>query len=773
MKQHYLLSLALFLLGASAFAQKGNIQGTIKDAATGEPLYSVTVRTGSHGTITDFEGFYSLDLDPGAYDLEYSYVGYATQVLKVKIEDGKSQTVDLLLAEEVTILQTATVTSGKFEKPLGEVTVSLEVLKPQLLESTNTVSLDQVLEKVPGVNIIDGQANIRGGSGFSYGAGSRVLLLVDDIPMLQADAGFPNWNDLPVENIEQIEVVKGAASALYGSSALNGIINVRTSFAKSQPELKASLFHTVVGSPRNKEAKWWSSSPNATGGSLTYKRRFGKLDWVSSGFAVREQSYLERNFTDYRRLTWGLRFRPTDNLNIGFSSNFNGGETRNFFFWLNADEGLLKGARAAYSYTQRLRFNIDPYITYFDPIGNRHKIMGRYYSVANNSINNQSNSSQLYYGEYQFQRQFAGLQLVTSAGVVVSGTGVEAELYGDTTYRSFNLAGYLQVDQKLFDRLNLSAGFRYESNQLDNPGFTIIRGPFDTIRVLSSTDIESKPVFRFGANLEVTKVTFIRASWGQGYRYPTIAEKYISTTFGGFIPISPNPTLQSETGWSAEIGVKQGFRLLGFEGFLDVAAFWSEYQDMMEFSFVDLFPNGFQSQNVGGTIIKGLEFTVAGRGKLFGLPTTLLTGFTIIDPKFAKFDATPVPQGQDPTEGQRNYQNSSVDYNVLKYRNRRTFKFDLESNYRKWSLGIAVFSASDMENIDPLFLLDPVVNGLKGYRDKNGSAYTHAGLRLGYKVKEKVKVSFLADNITNAEYMVRPGLIEPPRSFTLRLDYGF
>ncbi|MDV7393749.1 Plug domain-containing protein, partial [Arthrospira platensis SPKY1] len=128
------------------------------------------------------------------------------------------------MTEEATILQTATVTSGKFEKSLGEVTVSLEVIKPQLIESVNTVSLDQVLEKVPGVNIIDGQANIRGGSGFSYGAGSRVLLLVDDIPMLQADAGFPNWNDLPVENIEQIEVVKGAASALYGSSALNGII---------------------------------------------------------------------------------------------------------------------------------------------------------------------------------------------------------------------------------------------------------------------------------------------------------------------------------------------------------------------------------------------------------------------------------------------------------------------------------------------------------------------------------------------------------------------
>ena len=61
------------------------------------------------------------------------------------------------------------------------------------------------MEQVPGVTIIDGQANIRGGSGFSYGAGSRVLLLVDDLPMLAADAGDIKWSFLPVENLEQVE----------------------------------------------------------------------------------------------------------------------------------------------------------------------------------------------------------------------------------------------------------------------------------------------------------------------------------------------------------------------------------------------------------------------------------------------------------------------------------------------------------------------------------------------------------------------------------------
>ena len=770
MKYCYLwLTLSIFFLSLPLFSQKGTIQGTITDAATAEPLFPVTVRVGSVGTITDFEGQYSLSLQPGAYDLEFSYVGYATQTIKVDVKAGQNQTLDLKLTEEATILQTATVTSGKFEKSLGEVTVSLEVLKPQLIESVNTVSVDQVLEKVPGVNIIDGQANIRGGSGFSYGAGSRVLLLVDDIPMLQADAGFPNWNDLPVENIEQIEVVKGAASALYGSSALNGIINVRTSFAKSKPEFKAVVFHGIYGPPNDRDKKWYNNTPYATGGSVAYKRRFGAVDLVMSGFALKEQSYLERNFLEYQRLTGGLRYRPTENLNIGFNSNFNIGQTQNFFFWLNPADGALKGTRSAYSATRRLRFNIDPYVTYFDPGGNRHKLLGRYYSVDNNSLNNQSNASQLYYGEYQFQRQFAGIQLVSSAGIVASGANVQAELYGDAIYRSFNLAGYVQLDQKVFDRLNLSAGFRYESNRLDNPGYTYFDGVKPVV-IPASKEQESKPVFRLGANLEVAEFTFLRASWGQGYRYPTIAEKYITTTFGG-VPISPNPELQSETGWSTELGMKQGFRFLGFEGFLDVAAFWSEYDNMMEFTFVDLFPTGFQSQNVGGTKIYGAELTVAGRGKLLGMPSNLLTGFTWIEPQFTEFDTTPLGPNETPTEGQKNAINSSVDYNVLKYRNRRTFKFDWESAREKWSFGVAVLAASQMENIDKIFEF-LVVPGLKDYRAENGSDYINVGCRVGYKIQEKTKISFLLDNLFNAEYTVRPGLIEAPRNFTVRVDCG-
>ena len=119
---------------------------------------------------------------------------------------------------------------GKYEQKIEEITVSMEVIKPSLIENKNTTNIQTAMDQVPGVNITDGQANIRGGSGWSYGAGTRVLVLVDDMPLISGDAGQVQWKLIATENINQVEVIKGASSALYGSSALNGIINIRTAF---------------------------------------------------------------------------------------------------------------------------------------------------------------------------------------------------------------------------------------------------------------------------------------------------------------------------------------------------------------------------------------------------------------------------------------------------------------------------------------------------------------------------------------------------------------
>ncbi len=744
------------------FSQDATVSGIVSDQATGLPLLFANIQAGEKGTVADLDGTYSLSLAPGNYEIVFSYVGYKALTESVSLSAGQSFQLNVSLAEEVNVLQTATVTSGKFEKPLGEVTVSLEVIKPALIENTSKPTLDEALQKIPGVIVIDGQANIRGGSGFSQGAGSRVLLLVDDVPILQADAGFPNWDDVPVESIEQIEVLKGASSSLYGSSALNGIINVRTAYAKSKPETKFSVFQTTYFSPEDERLKWWDKAPFTQAFSGSNRVKLGKLDLVTGLFLFNQESFRKDTNKKFGRFNFNTRYRFNDRVTAGLAANFNLGESKAYFYWLTDTMGYV-GAPTTISNRERFRFNIDPYATFFDKSGNRHRLNGRFYFVDNNNDLNQSNQSFMYYGEYQFQKRLSGSDFVISAGVVTQGTRVDAELYGDTVFTSRNFAGYIQLENKLFDRLNLSAGFRFEHNVLNNPGFTYSFGT-----VPASEEKDSKPVFRIGANYQVTDYTFLRASWGQGYRFPTVAEKFIFTDAGGFF-VTPNPTLTPETGWSAEIAIKQGFKVGSVQGFFDIAAFYMRYEDMMEFNVGKIF-NQFQSQNIGGTLIKGMEFTIAGQGKLGNVETSILAGYTYIEPEFLDFDNTQIPAGELGTLGQRNANNSSSDLNFLKYRSRHTAKLDIQGTYKRVSLGLESQYASRIEAIDAIF--EFIISGLARYRQTETGNLVHS-VRGAYQFTKGLKLSLILGNVANELYAIRPALLEGPRNLTARIDYKF
>lgn len=767
-KATLLFSFIICCLAFTSKAQYSVISGNITDAKSAEPLIGASVRVSSDiGTITDVNGYYELRMPHGDYTVVISYVGYETIRKKISLlPPGESVLLNFELQTASEVLNTVTVTSGKYEKPLGEVTVSLEVLQPGLIESSNKQTLDQAIEKIPGVQVIDGQANIRGGSGYSFGAGSRVLLLQDDIPILQQDVGFPNWFDVPMENVAQIEVVKGAASALYGSAALNGIVNFRTAFAKEKPETKASVFYTHFMNPPEESLKWWDKSAPYSGGlSLTHKQKFDKLDLVLGGAYQNQQPHLKNAYRKFGRFNLNTRYRFTDRLSAGLNANLTSGGNNIFFYWIGRDQAYeeFPGTNSRSDFT---RYNIDPYITYFDGSGNRHKLMGRIYSVDNKVSSGRSNASTTAYAEYQFQRQITEWELVATAGLVYSNTKGTAALYGDTTMYSRNLAAYAQLDKKFFDRLNLSVGFRFEENRIDNPGFEL-----SFLTVEPSLEQESNPVWRFGMNYQALDYTFLRASYGQGYRFPTIGEKFIFTDVGGF-SVVPNPSLRSETAWSAEIGLKQGFKVSSFEGFLDISAFWTKYMDMMEFNLLrvpDLNILGFQSINIGDTRINGYEISVTGRGNFFGLETQILAGYLNIDPRFLSFDPSP-PQGE-PTVGQINANNSSSDEDILKYRSRESFKLDIQSKYKRFTLGAAFFYASHQEAIDAIFNL--IIPGLQKFREENDTGYRYLNARLSYQASEQIKVSLLMNNVFNTLYILRPGLMEAPRNLTIRVDGSF
>jgi iron complex outermembrane receptor protein len=764
--------LFFFLLGFCNIltAQTATLQGKITDEASSEPLLGATVQIGAQGAVTDADGNYQFTLESGAYKVEISYLGYQTLQQSLTLQAGETKTLDIALPIVTTVLNTATVTSGRYQRPLSEVTVSLEVLQPGLIENTAKTTIDEALDKVPGVSVIDGQANIRGGSGYAYGAGSRVSLLVDDIPILQADAGFPNWDDVPIENIEQVEVVKGAASSLFGSAALNGVINIRTAVPKAEPQTHVAAFYNPYFSPKRASLKWWDSAPTTIGASISHRQRFNKLDLVLGGFYINEESFNKDTFKKFGRFNFTTNYRITDRLTIGINGNFNQGRSGSFFYWQSDTTAYEPPTDTTATTRQRFRYNLDPHVTYFDKAGNRHKFLGRFYDVNNDNSANQSNFSTILYGEYQFQRRFVNADLVVTAGIVTMRTRVEAELYGDTTFRSRNLAGYIQLEKKLEDRINLSGGFRYENNVLENPGFEYRLGN-STRKVAPSNEKESKPVMRLGVNYRALDYTYLRASWGQGYRYPTIAEKYIYTDAGGFFVI-PSPDLGSETGWTAEIGVKQGFEIGGFQGFVDLAAFQMNFKNMIEFNPVfggfSIIPN-FQATDVGDTEIKGVEASIAGRGRLFGnWQVGLLTGYVYTEPRYLSYDAN----AEVGTTAYNNFNNSSLKTdNILKYRPRHSFKADVELTNGGFSFGIESFHNSHVEAVDAIFLL--IIRGLRQFREADTNGYWLNNVRTSYTFKNNLKLSLILNNLLNEEYSVRPGLLEAPRNLMMRVDYKF
>ena len=806
-KHFYLYFLIPFFLCSSAFAQSG-IKGRISDGVTKETLLGVNVVVSdSMGTVTDLNGNYSLELKPGTYEVTYRYIGYETQILKTEIVDGTFKTQDMILKESSRQLDEVVVTAGKFEQKVGELTVSMEVIKPSLVQNKNTTDMDQIIDQTPGVAVVDGQANIRGGAGYSYGAGSRVLLMVDDMPMLSADAGDVKWDYLPIENLEQIEIIKGASSALFGSSALNGVINIRTAYAKDKPETKIITFAGMYNRFERDSVNWWNeANPIQSGTSFYHARKMGSSDLVLGGFYLGDQGYrqLETEQRGRFNANYRYRFKKIDGLAAGVNVNSMYKRFGLFLIWQNADSGALKPSGGSVSSNINYKYNIDPYVTYYGKNGDRIYFKSRYYYVNNINNTNQGSVSDLIYTDLQYQKRFKR-DMTMTGGFVTTFSRVRSQLYKN--HDGVNYAGYYQLDKKFFQKLNLSFGVRGEYFRINDfetetdvalwkgLKFSSIdqvviedtvakskyvfkdvkRSDIDSVTLIKGSKI--KPVFRLGLSYELTKATFLRASFGQGYRFPSVAERYVQTSASG-LTIYPNDSLQPETGWSAEFGIKQGFKISDWYGYVDLAGFWTEYYNMMQFTSSiwgkptdPLGGFGFKSINVGQARISGYDGSIVGKGKIYNVGTTILAGYTYINPinlSFADTSQYSKPQ----LYGQKMYEDTSLKNDFLKYRFKHMIKADVQLDYWKLSYGISYRYTSNMPNIDPIFE-SLIVPGLKRYRQVNNKGYHVFDMRFSYQMTEQSKVAMIVNNVFNVEYMTRPAYIMPPRTFLLQYTLSF
>jgi len=658
----FLLFIMVFILPLSAQVK---LEGRMIDGETEESLAYGNIKAASYQGSCDKNGDFSFELPSLPDSVVFTYIGYNKKT--IHLGDKMSSLPSLILMssgqEE---LNTVTITSGKFKKRIQDVTVSMEIIKPELISESHANSFKDILNKIPGVTSIDGQVNIRGGSGYSYGAGSRVMLLVDNLPALQVDAAYPNWDDIPIENIGQVEVLKGAGSSLYGSAAMNGVINILTKYATKETQFNIQTQTTAYLAPADSLKKWWNNTPLVHNVSTSYSKKFGNLSLVSSAFLRMGESYRNDTYNNYGRFSLKLDYPVLENLIAGVATNINKGKSRSFFYWKDDLEGAYQAESGNYSSNDKLRYTVDPFIYYY---GKNHtqRFNGRIYRINNASDNDQANHSTSFYGEYQIQKKWNSINMVLTSGLVGNHAVVVAPLYGDTSFIAQNSGAYIQVEKKFRNKLTLNAGARYEINKLQGPKLI-------NDELVESGKTEGRPVFRLGLNYELFPFSNLRASWGQGYRYPSIAEKYISTS-AGLLNIVPNPSLESESGWTAELGFRQGLALGQFKSYIDISVFQSKYENMMEFNVFEGGLFQFASQNIGNTIVDGFELSTGGQISYNKLKFSCNGGYVYINPRYSDFNETV-----------QNFSSSTE--NVLKYRNKHTYKFEFNVSYKNLNFNI-------------------------------------------------------------------------------------
>jgi iron complex outermembrane receptor protein len=426
--------------------------------------------------------------------------------------------------------------------------------------------------------------------------------------------------------------------------------------------------------------------------------------------------------------------------------------------WKNDTTGAYIPAFNTLSDYKTYRTNVDPFITYITRGGSSHRVRTRWFNTTNTNNTDQESKANLFYTEYQFQKKFKK-SLTLTAGLVNIFSNIKSELYNN--HNGSQHAGYIQTDIQ-WKKLTLSAGTRSEKNSVDE-----------------LTDNWTY-VYRAGANFHLFSQTYLRASAGQGYRFPSVAERFIKTSIGG-VNIFPNPELQPEKGISMEAGVRQMFRFGNWQGFADAALFENDYKNMMEFVFAlwgnthDLFAdNGFKSVNIGKTRIRGVEITLAAEGK-FGseFSIAIQAGYTYLDPRQLTYDsAYALKIGPSNVQG-----TDSTDF--LKYRYRHMVKGNVEITRKKISLGIDVRFTSRMENIDKIFTSQFLDNSFQpGLGIGDYLKYQRAGdlvtdIRIRYQFNRVFGISFIVKNALNHIYMQRPADMQPPRSFALQASLKF
>ena len=474
-------------------------------------------------------------------------------------------------SSDVQVLEPVVVSATKTPVPLRQVTSAVEVLTEEDLKRRQVKTLAEVLRLTQGTAVLQ-----NGGPGGSTavrirgGSSEQTLVLIDGAIMNSATLGSFNFAHLTTDNIEKIEIVRGAQSTLWGADAMGGVINITTKRGKGSPKAGAFFeygsFNTlreggnVSGSKGPVDYSFALSRWDTTGISqINYRRGATERDayrnWQASarlGMVLPSDGRLDFNFRWWNgSLNIDSSAGPSDVLNAKSDSRqftYGGTYQQPLTDWWNHSLTLSRSQEASLFDPGTLQRNLTTGMTR-TPFGDPNETR-----VVANRIESQHN-----FRVNQYVTLTAGYQFREQLGE--NDAGISEKIVSSH-------AGFGQMQLNLFDRFFATAGVRHDAYNAF--------GDATTYRIT-------------GGYLVNQTNTKIRGSYATGFRAPAINELY----WPGF----GNPDLQPEENQSLDVGVDQTF--LAGRVTMSGGYFWNRYRDLIQ---------TIQSEPICGTGSFGVNF---------------------------------------------------------------------------------------------------------------------------------------------------------------------
>jgi outer membrane receptor for ferrienterochelin and colicins len=743
------LFLLLFWNSSPQASDLPSIRGTVSSTDEGGPLAGAVIAVAGTGigSYADSAGSFLLSrLPAGSYELVVSCLGYAPR--RVAIELTRDRVVTIELTPSAITLPGVVVSATRRTQTFVETPVSMGVADARQIAAHNSFTLAAPLRYQSGVSQIGGQVNIRGSSGFSRGTGSRVLLLLDGFPLLSADLEDIKWDAIPVGEVERMEIIKGAGSALYGTGALGGVINLITRQPTKETRTDYRLVNGLFSQPAHRSWRWRDDPMYLTGADVSHNRTIGATGLVAAMGLKRSTGYHENDdFTRYNLYAKAVhRFRRTTwTSQVLWALDDHGV----FLQWKDRSRPLEVPNEDRHASTASWKFNLNSEVRRMLNPSAAYSVRGFYYRTGfdNTRAAGGLNSSAHKIGS-EMQLDYTGWRNIKFTGGSLATMDVvqsPEDFLGRR--RVTSVALFSQGEYAFRKNLDLALGIRLDHHRRGGTRTGVSLCPqVDFGRAKRRSETRLSP--QIGFSYRPLDGTALRASAGRGFRAPSVSEIHTQVEASGVL-VCADPNLRSEHSWSYEAGIRQ---LLVDRISMDGALFWSEYEDLVEARPDPLAISPVpvaRFRNLSKARVRGAELATQA-----ALPLGMRwrVGYTFLDaveflardvilPPFCSTDLTPGKSAP------------------LPYRSRHQLTTELEATWRNVTIGGGFRYLSRFERVSGLF---PECR-----RDFQPIYLTDlfARRRLG-----PVELNLRVDNLLQYHYVLTERKIRPTRRLSLAIS---